>query len=476
MSTVQRIAKNSVWQLFSNISQKVFTLVLIVVLAQKLGVDNFGLYSFAFSFVSVFAVFADFGINILFLREVSKRTSESKKFASNALSLKVILSVVSFLLIVLFGFFYGLEHYLFFLVILAAISMLLDNIAGVFKGSFFAFEVFKYEFFVSFISKSFFLVLGLVILLGGHGLIGLMIVAVLSSIINLLLSIYFSFKHTIKFPFISIKLEVFSLMKYSLPFFAINLLLALSVNLDVILLQFFWAQSEVGAYSAALRLICTVSMVPVLFVNSLQPVIARFYVMKNNSLNTIINKSIYYLSIFAIPFTIVTVIFAQPIVFLFFGNDFSGTVLPLSIMAFSLLFSFSNVVFINVLSLTHKEKNVLILLFIQILTLFVFDVFLIPKYAQVGAAIAFLVSQIVSFLIAFYFVSRNFPKVVSFFVFLKPFISAALMGVLTLFLKPLGIFLAVPISVSVYILVLFLLKSFSKEDVMFFKKSFNINI
>jgi len=478
MSTVQRVAKNSVWQFFSNIAQKIFALILVVVIAQKLGVANFGLYSFAFSFVSVFAIFADFGINVLFMREVSKRTSESKKFASNALLLKIILSVVSFLVIVLFGFFYGLDSYLFFLIILAAISMLLDNITSIFKGFFFAFEVFKYEFFVSFISRSFFLVLGIAAILGGYGLTGLMIVAVLSSIISFLLSIYFSFKHTIKIKlsFVSVKREMFSLMKYSLPFFAINLLLGLSANLDIILLQFFWAQSEVGAYSAALRIISTLSMAPVLFVNSLQPVIARFYAVKNDSINTIINKAVYYLSILAFPFTIGAVIFAQPIIFLFFGADFSAAVIPLTIMVFSLLFSFSNVVFINVLLLTHKEKNVLSLLFVQILTLFLLDIFLIPEYAETGAAISFLASTIVAFLAGYYFISKHFPKFGSFLIFLKPFIAAILMGGFTFLLKPLGLFFAVPFSALIYILVLFLLKGFSKEDVMFFKKSLNINI
>jgi len=476
MGTVRRIAKNSVWQLFSNILQKIFSLILIVVLAQKLGVDNFGLYSFAFSFVAVFVIFADFGINILFMREVSKRTSGAKEFASNALSLKIILSVISFAAIIVFGFLYGLDSYLFFLIILAAISMLLDNITGIFKGFFFAFEVFQYEFFVSFISRTFFLVLGIAVLFGGYGLTGLMIIAVLSSVIGLIMSIYFSFKLTIRLSSIKISRAVFSLMKYSLPFFAMALLMGLIGNIDIILLQFFWTQSEVGAYSAAIRLISTMAMAPILFVNSLQPVIARFYAMKNKSINTIINKAIYYLSIVAFPFTIVTVVFAQQIVFLFFGTDFSETIIPLTILVFSLIFSFSNIVFINVLSLTHKEKNVLVILAINIIILFALDVLLIPKNAEVGAAIAFLIATAVAFLVGYYFISKHFPKFGSFSIFFKPFIAAILMGLITFLLKPLGLFLAFPISILIYVLVLLLLKAFSKEDVLFFKKSLNINI
>ncbi|GEM_PF-3490622 len=42
MSTVKRIARNSAWQLVSNLLQKGFSLIIVLILAKKFGVDNFG--------------------------------------------------------------------------------------------------------------------------------------------------------------------------------------------------------------------------------------------------------------------------------------------------------------------------------------------------------------------------------------------------------------------------------------------------
>ncbi len=476
MSTVKRIAKNSAWQLISNIFQKIFSLIIVFILAKKFGVDNFGLYSFAFSFVATFSIMADFGINNLLVREMSKLQSNGKEFLSNALAVKILLTIVSFSGILFAGFLFGLDSFKMTLIVLAGISLLLDSIAGLFRGLFYSFEIFRYETYISFIYRLILLVLSLIVFFTGLGLIELLFVAVLSSFVNLLLSIYYAFKHTIT-P--SLRFSIFgmkSILISAMPFFFIGLMMSLFANMDVLLLQKFWSQTEVGIYSAAVRLVSALSVVSVMFMNSVHPVATKFFSQNNESINTVVTKSLYYLTVFIFPVAVGTAIISSDLVLFFYDKDFSRTALPLTILGFTQIFSFANHVFITMLYSVQKEKEAFKQVFVStIFNLSLNLFFLIPMYAENGAAAATFLSEILSFLIGFYFISKYVTKLKFFSIYTKPTIASILMGIFTFYIYPIaGVLISIILAVPVYLLALFLIKAFSKEDIFFFKKFLEI--
>lgn len=470
MSTVKRIASNYLWQTLSNISQKILSLIIILFLARKLGVEDFGLYSFAFSFVTTFAIFADFGINLITMREVAKNIEGSKNFLSNALTLKIILSLVSFLGIIILGFVVGLKPGLFFLVVLAGISMLLDNVVGLFKGIFFAFEKLQYEFVISFTNKIVFLIAGFGVILYGFGLNELLIAAVLSSLLSLFVSVHLASKHAI-LPALSFDyVGLVSVLRLTGLFFLITLLLGLAANLDILFLQYFWSETEVGIYSASMRLVSTLGMIAIIFTNSVQPSMVKFYANKNQSLNTVVWKSVYYLSVVILPICVVTAFMSTDIITLFFGNEFLASASTLSILVFSSIFSFALVVFTNALISVHQEKKLFMQLVIELVALVALDLLLIPTQAQTGAAIAVLGAKIISFIIAYLLMIRYLEKMSLAKIYLKPALAALLMGVFTMFLAPFGLFVTVPLSFGIYAAILLLTSGITDEDFNFLKK------
>ncbi|MDO8634095.1 MAG: flippase [archaeon] len=470
MSTVRRIASNYFWQALSNISQKVLSLVILLVLARKLGVENFGLYSFAFSFVTTFAIFADFGINLITMREVAKSGAASREFCSNAHTLKIILSLLSFFAIVFSGFIVGLKPSLLFLVVLAGISLLLDNVVGLFKGIFFAFEMLKYEFVISFSNKIVFLLAGFAVIFAGFGLNELLMVSILSSLLSLFVSVYLASRYAVM-PSLSFNVPgLLSVLKLTRLFFLITLLFGLTANLDILFLQYFWNEAEVGIYSAAMRLVSTLGMIAIIFTNSVQPSMIKFYAHKNQSINTVVWKSVYYLAVLILPICVITLFMARDIVLLFFDTEFLRSALPLSILVLSSIFSFALVVFTNALISMHQEKKLFMQLVLELLALVMLGLLLIPQKAEVGAAFAVLGAKIISFIIGYLLIVRYLEKMSLAKIYLKPAAASLLMGVFTMVLAPLGLFVAVPASFAVYGLIMFLIRGINDEDISFLKK------
>ena len=75
MNIVQRIAKNSLVLLASNIISKILGFFYLMYIARYLGAEGFGILSFALAFTGIFSVFSDLGLGPLTVREVARDKS-----------------------------------------------------------------------------------------------------------------------------------------------------------------------------------------------------------------------------------------------------------------------------------------------------------------------------------------------------------------------------------------------------------------
>jgi len=72
MNTIQTIAKNTGALAISNVITSILGFFLLIYLARYLGEVGFGKYSFALSFTTLFAIFANLGINNYIIREIAR--------------------------------------------------------------------------------------------------------------------------------------------------------------------------------------------------------------------------------------------------------------------------------------------------------------------------------------------------------------------------------------------------------------------
>ena len=100
----QTIFKNTFWLIFAEIFSRFLEFVLIIYITRILGVFEFGKFTFVLAFVSMFAILSDFGLSDITTREISGDKETEKEYPA-VLSLKVILSIGTFVLIMLASFF-----------------------------------------------------------------------------------------------------------------------------------------------------------------------------------------------------------------------------------------------------------------------------------------------------------------------------------------------------------------------------------
>jgi len=487
MGTALKIGKNVFFLAAGNIIQKILSFVMVVFIAQKIGVEAFGVYSFAFSFVILFLAFADFGIATLIFREIAKKRHNASELMGNAIVVRIALFFITlfgvFALILFLHFFRPSQYTLqvIFFVLIAAVSLLLDSMAGLFRMSFFAFQEMQYDFFVNTFYKIVLVFLTLSVLFFGYGLTEIFYVALFSSFVNFVISFFVMVK---KFfvPKFSFNLQKYrELAVAGLPFCFIAFFLSIYASIDLTMLSIFKGNLSVGYYSAAMRLISAISFIPIVLTSSIFPVLASFYGSLNRSVGLIILKSLKYLLIIILPIAFATTLLSERIISLIYPVTQANNFLPasgaLAILIWFIVLGFLNLVFLNSFQSTAFEKKAFYIVVFSLVVNVVLNLVLIPLYDFNGAAFASVLSELAFFVLAVFFSAKHFEFFNAFSavkLFFKPLIASLFIFVFIYLFFFLNIFVLFFVSAVMYFLVLFFIRGFDLQDISFFRQLINM--
>jgi len=101
LSTVRRIAKNTTVLLTAQGISLLLLLFYAMYAARYLGPANYGIINFAIAFTGIFSILADFGLQQITVRDVSRNKALALKYITNVSLLKLILAIVTYGLIAL---------------------------------------------------------------------------------------------------------------------------------------------------------------------------------------------------------------------------------------------------------------------------------------------------------------------------------------------------------------------------------------
>ena len=125
--------------------QKLLAFVYFIFVARGIGVENTGKYSFALSFTTIFAMFLDFGLTQILIREAARNRENSQKYLANVIGLKLIGSVVVYGAIVLAVNLMGYPEITRQLVYVSGLVMVIDSFSLSFFGNLRGCQNLKYE-------------------------------------------------------------------------------------------------------------------------------------------------------------------------------------------------------------------------------------------------------------------------------------------------------------------------------------------
>lgn len=462
--SVIRIIKNIGALATGEVITRILSLILIIYIARFLGDTGFGRYSFAFAFTSLFLVLVDPGINSVVIRDVSRAKKIAGKYLGNIIILRSLLSLIAFFFIVIVINLMDYPDETKLAVYIVGIYTIMTSFSQLTRSVFRAFEKMEYEALLNIIERLIFVSLGIVVLLKGFGLIEVVLVFLVAGAANILLSFIVTGRK-FAIPKLEIDIELWKyLVKEGLPFGAAFIFITIYIKADTVLLSIMKGDAAVGWYNAAYQIPMAATLISAAMMESVFPAFSNLFRSSKEALSIAYEKSFRFLSIIAIPIAMGVTILSDKIIFSLYGKGFENSVFILRILVWFIIFEFmSYLLYITLASINKQRINTISTCICASLNV-ILNLLLIPQFSLMGAAIVKIITYAFLFLMNFYFISKYLYRVSLFKTLYKPIIAGMAMGIILLFLKDMALLISVPVSGLFYIVFLYIINGFSKEE------------
>ena len=397
-SKLRAIASNTAWLFADRILRMVGGLLVGVWVARYLGSERYGLFNYALAFVSLFTPIFTLGLDDVVVRRLLKETSDKEKILGTTFSLKLVGGIVSLLLAVLFILFWEKDITLtVWLVIILATT-------GIFRAAdtidlWFQSQVLsKY----SVIAKNIAYLLSTllkVLLILTHASLLAFAWATLAEIVIAAISLFAIYRVKGVFQFPNWKWSFSTakhLMRESFPLIFSGFAILIFMKVDQIMLGQIKGDSEVGIYSAAVRISELWYFIPGTIVSSVAPSIYAAKERSQQHYYKRITQLLRLLTYISLAISIPMTFLSKNIVLIMFGSEYAaaGSILAVHIWASIFVFmGLATLPWFIAEGLNHVSLGKTLLGAILNIIL---NFLLIPQYAGIGAAYATIISQAVA--------------------------------------------------------------------------------
>ena len=367
-------------------------------LARRLGVSNFGAWSFFYSIISIMLVLSYFGVTRSTRKHIAQynATNMLNNVLRSSIKLTFMLSLIFALTISLFherlALFIGRPDFsplfLFsgFLILFAGLVELLKNI---FTGL----HRIKYHFIINLSEFSLKLILAFLFLRFSLGLLSILNSFIIATAATASIGFYLLYKNFYQKGVVGhesgLSLEI---LKYSLPLFIMSMGALVTTEIDTLMLGLLHTDKEVGIYSVAKQSVGHFPQIAVAIAIGTMPVFAKMTGENKIELRKIFNtllKVNFFIFLFIV---IVFSVFSKSLILLVFGEKYLGSVLPLQILLVYATFSSFALLFGALLDYQGRAWKRAGNLSFCIISNIALNFFLIPRHGATGAAIATAVS------------------------------------------------------------------------------------
>jgi O-antigen/teichoic acid export membrane protein len=389
--------KNTSWLLGEKILRLLVGIFVGVWIARFLGPEKFGLFSYAQSFVGLFAVTATLGLDGIVVRELIKNNNSTEGILGTAFLLKFFGAIFSLIALLIVVNFISIDNYtknLFFIIAGATLFQAFNVIDFYFQSkvsSRFIVYSNSISLFISSITK-------IVLILNNGTLLNFAWVIVFDSIILSLGFIYFFLKNTsinIQNITFNKKIAIF-LLKDSWPLFLSGIVISIYMKIDQVIINSLLNSKSVGQYAAATRLSEAWYFIPMVIASSLFPAVINAKNLSETLYYSRLQKLydlMVWLSIaIALPMTFLS----DKIINVIYGSQYNEAGNVLMIHIWTGVFVFLGVAFSGYLSIENQTKKAFYRTLLGAIFNIVLNYLLIPIYGIKGSAIATLLGQLFS--------------------------------------------------------------------------------
>jgi O-antigen/teichoic acid export membrane protein len=470
-SAAHSVLKNSAAPMALNLFNKGIDFLFAAYYLRLLGPADAGSYATAIAAALIFEIIANFGLNLLLVREVSQDRNQASRYLLNTTVLRLVTAVLATIPVALYIGGASLTNNPLSTAEINAtlfimIGMIFSGMAQGVTGLFYVHEKAEIPAVMTSATTILKVGFGVAALLLGYGFVGLAAVSILTNLITLAsLALLATRQFALTGPWrLDWPLQR-QMLRLGYPLMLIHLLQTIFISSDIILLRQLNGEAAAGWYSSAYKWFNALQIIPSFFTLALFPIIAREVKNSLDSARRMFTLSLKLMLLLALPVAAVTAYLAFPLVGLVGGAEFlPHGAIALQIVIWSIpigwLNSVTNYVLIA-LGLESKQPGAFtIAVSFNIFTNLIF----LPHFSYRAAAITTILSEVVLLLLFHTYLRQKMPGVSWGPLLLRPLLLTALMVAAMLLGRQLHLLLGLLLGLLIYPTGLFLLRIISPEE------------
>jgi O-antigen/teichoic acid export membrane protein len=395
MNILQKIIGNTLIQILGGIITGLLGFSIGIKIANYLGVDNFGVFTFLQSYISIFVVVVNFGIEPAVLRMISRDAKNSPLILGNMLFIKFILSMATIFLALGLAYIIGFAQAKQMVLFISCLSLLSWGFGAMVVVLQERLKMF-YNNLAQIISLIFFLVIILNIIQFRLNLQTIITAWVVTIFLRWGM-VYFFARRQIAPVFRISRDLIRKILKEALPLAATAIATTLYFHLDVLFLSKWQKEYAVGIYGAAYRLVSFLTFIPLALTVSIYPLLSRYFVKNKAFFSELFEKSLHYMMLLAFPIAFLGAFSARRIIYFLYRPDYYSAAYVLMILVWAAAFIFLNYILSFTLIAANRQRQLLACAVLSLFINIISCIILIPHFSFIGAAWAALLTQIASF-------------------------------------------------------------------------------
>lgn len=385
------IFSNTGWLMGERLFRLLIGLLVGVLVTRYLGPERYGIYSYALSFSVLFTALASFGIDSIVIREMVKDKDRQNQLMGTAFALKLFGGALSLLISLIVLVFVDIDFTtkVFIWIIVSSTIVTSFNVID----SFFQARV-ESRFIVK--TNTITLILSscikIALILMEAPLLGFVLILLFDSVSRALGYLYFYKKH--KYSLFQWKFEMAlakSLLKESWPLILSGLAISVAMRIDQIMLKTYVTDGNLGFYAVGVRLAELFSFLPMIIGQSVYPKIIKInFKTGKKKISQLIGYVFYLLCAMALVVTLL----ANFGINLLYGVEFDPSTQVLQILIWTIPVTYLGIITNQLLMVESHQKIIFVKQLMLALLNICLNLYLIPKYGIVGAAVATLMADI----------------------------------------------------------------------------------
>lgn len=381
--------------------------LLVIFSARLLGAEEYGSFSLAMNFVLIFSFLPELGLTSILTKELSQaeKLEDKQKIFNSILLLSLILSLVSYLLIIILGNFFLKDQTA--KIILPILSLML--IFDIFRE--FSYAVYRSQLrgelhsFFHLLTNLLLFTGGLLSLIFFKSSISLAFAYLITIALGFILGNILILNYFKKFKF---NLDYHSWLKYfnaSWPIAIANALYLLLLFTDSIILGWYFPSYLVGIYNSSIKVSEFLIIFPTGISLAFLPIFSK-NLFNQNKLKEVLELGIRLIYLLIIPIIIGSFLLSEKLILFLFGNEYLSSVYAFKILIPSLIATSLFMLFSQLLIALNKRRELLIYEFLIYFLNLIGNLLLIPYFDFIGAAYMTSVSNFLSLLVGFLIVNK----------------------------------------------------------------------